>query len=224
MFSFWSEECECELAYSLIPLRSVFSLKRFKVITQRFIRNIIIPGMCVCKSGHTLSILSIIWKKMSEYRIHSGQIITTERFLAGLSCEGESPGVLRDEWLDWGLFNWLLWSGWSFLKKDWEYSNFSWVVTPRQIAYKVEQEEAVCTLGHKACFGKFMTASGWAIIIYDMQRKDSSSASFSMEEIITDTTKLNKNQSLFIWYFCVSGEAIYRRQPQRLNTVQWTEQ
>lgn len=44
--------------------------------------------------------------------IHSKSTITTERFLAGLSREeGESPEVLWNEWLDWGLFNWLLWSG-----------------------------------------------------------------------------------------------------------------
>lgn len=44
---------------------------------------------------------------------------TTERFLAGLSCEeGESPEALWNEWLDWGLFNWLPCSGCSFLKAD----------------------------------------------------------------------------------------------------------
>lgn len=43
--------------------------------------------------------------------------ITIERFLAGLSCvEGESVGAFWNEWLDWGLFSWLLWC-WSFLKK-----------------------------------------------------------------------------------------------------------
>lgn len=44
--------------------------------------------------------------------------ITMGRFLAGLSCEeGESVGAFWNEWLDWGLFNWLLWCCWSFLKK-----------------------------------------------------------------------------------------------------------
>lgn len=43
-----------------------------------------------------------------------------ERFLTGLSWDGESPEVLWNEWLDWRLFNWLLLPlllrGWSFLE------------------------------------------------------------------------------------------------------------
>jgi len=41
-----------------------------------------------------------------------------ERFLTGLSWDGESPEVLWNEWLDWKLFNWLLLllRGWSFLE------------------------------------------------------------------------------------------------------------
>lgn len=44
-------------------------------------------------------------------------IFTTEGVLTGLSCEGESAGVLWNEWFDWKLFNWLLLlSGCSFLQ------------------------------------------------------------------------------------------------------------
>lgn len=45
-------------------------------------------------------------------------IFTMERFLTGLSWDGESPEVLWNEWLDWKLFNWLLLllRGWSFLE------------------------------------------------------------------------------------------------------------
>lgn len=51
-------------------------------------------------------------------KFNSKVTITIERFLAGLSCEeGESVGAFWNEWLDWGLFNWLLWCCWSFLKK-----------------------------------------------------------------------------------------------------------
>lgn len=43
-----------------------------------------------------------------------------DRFLTGLSWDGESPEVLWNEWLDWKLFNWLplLLRGWSFLESE----------------------------------------------------------------------------------------------------------
>lgn len=81
-----------------------FQLELYLVSSNSYNRNII-PIMCICLRSR-------------EDKNHSRWTITTERFLAGLSCEGESPRVLWNEWLDWGLFSWLLWSVWSFLEED----------------------------------------------------------------------------------------------------------
>lgn len=72
------------------------------------------------------SVRSVIFKREEMGKLNSEVTITMERVLAGLSCEeGESVGAFWNERLDWGLFNWLLWCCWSFLKKQEENSSFS---------------------------------------------------------------------------------------------------
>lgn len=62
--------------------------------------------------------ISVVLEREEMGKFDSKVTITIGRFLAGLSCEeGESVGAFWNDWLDWGLFNWLLWCCWSFLKK-----------------------------------------------------------------------------------------------------------
>lgn len=120
IFPFVSLKCSCDLpahnTYFLLHFHSLSYLIWNNKTTQRKhgkSRNESSDEEVLCL------FCSQEWRSQRKNEIHSETTITTERFLAGLSCEeGESPEALWNEWLDWGLFNWLLWSGWSFLKTD----------------------------------------------------------------------------------------------------------
>lgn len=126
----WSTDTKAVSTFSTGKLFLQFQSPYVVKELHKNYRNIIIPPIIKCNGGSTCP--RVLRKRQEEENwIHSRWVITTERLLAGLSWEGESPGVLWNEWLAWGLFNWLLWSGWSFLKTDEEHSTFSQTVIAR---------------------------------------------------------------------------------------------
>lgn len=171
--------------------------------------------LSICIRGNSLSILSLIRQKQQGGE--KLRWITTERVLAGLSCEGESPGGLWNEWLDWGLFSWLLWSGWSFLRKDWEHSTFSWTAVQGKLPVKLNRKSQY--ISHNVFFGRFLSKH-----MRNYHLLWCGDDSLFREALIINLTKLHFSPSSFCFLhvsvaqFVSSVMKSTRGQPQRQNT------